>query len=55
MISVDNHFAFTLITKEYKVVRVWEFMMVWDLSDPVMNNALPEKTKSKVECKSRCG
>ena len=40
-------FSLTLITEEYKVVRVWEFMMVWDSSDPVVKNALPEKKASQ--------
>ena len=36
-------FPFTSITEEYRVVRMGEFMMVRDLSDPVVKNALPEK------------
>ena len=28
------------------MVRVWEFMVVWDSSDPVVKNAVPEKKAS---------
>ena len=40
-------FPLTSITKEYKVVRVQDFVMVRDLSDTLLKNAPPEKTSRK--------